>query len=124
MYVKYPGLKAGVLDGDSPLLKTNIDMYINDLKTKIVELLDVLPNYMITIKDIETNCIFSFERIYRKSIFDQVYDRSTIKFKNNSELRFIDYDNYFKHNFIECLEQHDKLHDFCDELEKRVIGPC
>jgi len=104
------------------VLKSNTDMYINDLKTKINELLDVLPNYMITIKDVEVECVLTFERIYRKSIFDQVYDRSTIKFKNNSEIRFIDYDNYFKHDYLNCLEQHNRLHDFCDELEKRIIG--
>lgn len=97
-------------------------MYTNNLKTEIEELLNVLPNYLITIKEKNNTCTFNFERIYRKSIFDQVYDRSTIKFKNNSEMRLIDYDNYFKNNYIDYLNKYDKLYDFRDELEKRIIG--
>lgn len=98
-------------------------MYTNILKKEIEELLNVLPNYLITIREMKSGCKFVFERIYRNTVFDQVYDRSTIKFKNNSEIRLIDYENYFKNNYIDFLIKYDKLYEFRDELEKRVIGP-
>ena len=95
---------------------------LGDKITKIVEMLNILKSTEIIILEWETDCNFEFNYRSKINVFDDVYDRGTLKYNNGSIIKFKDRDNFFKNNYIDCLIQFNKLDDFCDDLEKRIIG--
>lgn len=90
--------------------------------SKIIELLNILKNVEIVILEWSDSCNIDFKNRSEFNVFNDVYDRGLIKFNNGSVIRFKNKDNFFNNNFISCLIQFEKLDDFCDELEKRIIG--